>query len=549
MSDLFWLLNFHFTQFKNRLTNPTKETAVKNILIFIFAAMFFPIIYQLFFYIFNHFRSVPIIGGLLVNRLLYAFYMTFSIMTVLSAIVSAIPVLYLSRDMEFLFSSPVSIETIFTVQSAKITMAASWMIVLMAVPIFAAYTTVMKLSAGQYIFILLAHVPFFVILASIGIMLTLLLVRFFPAENVRNIAVAFSGIFVVAFIVYFRMLQPEKLTGASFTEVSQFFDALRAPESPFFPHTHFVNLVKAITASGVYAGLGTFFAQLAVAALASAATIRLSGRYYFEGYGRKNIYRKSKNRYVAAAYKQGTVYAAQTSKDFKYLTRDTSQWIQVVFLAGLVFIYLYNLYKMPAELFNLREFIYFLNIGFIGMVLSAVGARFILPVISNEGKGFWIFKTAPLTMRRYVWYKFLVYGAPVVVLGQVVAAVSIYILRPGTFINIVTIISTFVITLVITAVGTGFGALFANFNIKNPEELITGTAGLAFMFLTFLFVAVMLVIEAGMVREYFMASLVKASRFNAAQYAGRFCIILLIAAAISAGAMEAGIRKIEKAEY
>ena len=65
------------------------------------------------------------------------------------------------------------------------------------------------------------------------------------------------------------------------------------------------------------------------------------------------------------------------------------------------------------------------------MVLAAAGSRFVLPVISSEGMGFWIYKTAPITMRRYVLYKFFTYGAPLVVIGQVVALISIAILKPG----------------------------------------------------------------------------------------------------------------------
>ena len=98
------------------------------------------------------FIETPVIGPLLVNKLLSAFFMTFSVMIILSSIVSAIPVLYLSRDMDFLFSAPVRIESIFTTQCVKITSGASWMVVLMSVPIFAAYMNVLQDGHGANIF-------------------------------------------------------------------------------------------------------------------------------------------------------------------------------------------------------------------------------------------------------------------------------------------------------------------------------------------------------------------------------------------------------------
>lgn len=548
MKDLGWLVSFYMTQFKNKLLNPSKESVIKNILVLLFAAMFFPIVYQLFYFIFKHFYSVPIIGGLLVNKLLSTFFLTFAVMILLSSIVAAIPILYLSHDMDFLFSSPLKTETIFSTQCVKIIMGASWMIMLMGIPIFGAYMSVLKITAAQYLFILLAHVPFFIILSSIGIMATVLLVRFFPAENVRNMAIALSGIFAVIFIIYFRMLQPEKLTGAGIDQVSDFIKNLRTPDAAWLPHSYLVNIARKITTDGVFGGLADFFYFLSTSLIVLASVIMASKYLYFEGYGKKGARRKEKPLSSNYSYKRHFIFVSQSLKDVKYLLRDTSQWIQVVFLAGIIFIYLFNLYKLPAELFGLRDFIFFLNIGFIGMVLAAVGSRFVLPVISTEGKGFWIFKTAPITMRRYVLYKFLVYSVPIIITGQIVALISINILKPGEFVNYLTLYSTFFITIVIASTGIGFGAYFADFNIKNPEDLITGVAGLAYMFLSFIYVAIVLVAEAGIVKDYYMAQIVKAMVFDPSKYMLNYVIIMGAALIISVPVLIAGINKLKKME-
>src|SRR6056297_1798243 len=126
MSDFMWLVWFYGTQFKNKMLNPSKGKIIKFFLLLIFAAVFFPIVHQLFYFIFKHFSSVPIIGGLLVDKLLSTFYLTFSVMIMLSAVVSAIPVLYFSRDMDFLFSAPVKAESIFAARYFKIIVDACW---------------------------------------------------------------------------------------------------------------------------------------------------------------------------------------------------------------------------------------------------------------------------------------------------------------------------------------------------------------------------------------------------------------------------------------
>jgi ABC-2 type transport system permease protein len=228
--------------------------------------------------------------------------------------------------------------------------------------------------------------------------------------------------------------------------------------------------------------------------------------------------------------------------------RDTSQWIQVIFLFGLVFIYLFNLYKLPAELYGLKDFIYFLNIAFIGLIMSAIGSRFVLPVISNEGKSFWMYKTAPVTMKQYVLRKAFVYGIPLVFTGLIVAFVSVRVLKTNSFVAYLTFFSVICVTGVIAAVGTGFGAYFADFNIKNPEELVTGAAGLAYMFVSFIFTALVLFFESGVIKDYYWSRLVKAVTFDPAAHWINFAAIGIMAVAISAAALWAGIDKLNKIE-
>lgn len=548
MREAAWIFSFYFTQFKNRVFNPAKGSMVKLFIIIIFGGFFFPVVYQLFYFIFSHFYSVPLIGGLLVGKILNGFFISFSVMIFLSSMVSAIPVLYLSRDTDFLFSAPLGMENIFSSKCVKVAFGASWMILLMSIPVFLAYKNVIGLTFPSYFFILACHVPFFAFIASFGILATILLVRFFPAEDVRNIAVSFTGILAAAMIIYFRMLQPEKLTGAGFEQVNEFVKNLSTPDYFFLPHSYFVRIVGEVTAGGVSAGLSGFCYYCAAALLALSAVIAVSRGIYFEGYGRSGSRPSFYQGEAMIKFRGPSKFLPMAGKDLKYLARDTSQWIQVVFLCGIVFIYIFNLYKLPLELFGLKDLIYFLNIGFIGMVLVAAGSRFVLPVISAEGKGFWFYKTAPITMRRYVIYKFISYGAPLAATGQVVGLISIAILRPGFYICALTLYSAFLITVVAAAVGIGLGAYFARFNIKNPEDLITGPAGLSYMFVTFLFIAAVLACEAGVVKDYYMRVMAKALVFAPWQYLPNYILMAATAAAVSAAGLAAGINKLDKME-
>ncbi|HDT15098.1 MAG TPA: hypothetical protein ENN55_02700 [Firmicutes bacterium] len=549
MREISFVFGLYGTQFKNKMSTMSREQIMKALLVAILAVVFIPFVFGLFYWIFKHFYSVAIAGPLLVRNLLYTFYLTFSVLIVLSAIVSAIPVMYLSRDMDFLFSAPVKIENIFLVQYVKVMTDACWMIFMMSVPVFAAYCVVLSLSLAEFIFILAAHIPFFTVSASAGILLTLLLVRFFPAESIRNTAIAVFGIFVVAFVVYFRMLQPEKLSGAGVEQITEFIKTLRGTENILMPHTHFIKLVSKVTAEGIYGSIPVLSAHLFFALFVVLGVVFAAKHLYFEGFGKKGAGKKQgvlpPGKY---SFRMRGAFESGFLKDARYLVRDTSQWIQVVFLFGIIIIYLFNMYKLPADVFNLRNIIYFLNIGFIGFVLAAVGARFVLPVISIEGKGFWLYKSAPITMEKYILNKFLTYGIPVVITGQVVAWISILILKSDPFINQVTVFSTFMATLVISGAGTGLGAFFANFNIKNPEDLITGFAGLAYMFSTILYIGAILVLEADPVKAYYMSKLSKTREFIFAEHIWNFAAVAVIGILLTVIFLWAGTSRLKRME-
>jgi len=101
-------------------------------------------------------------------------------------------------------------------------------------------------------------------------------------------------------------------------------------------------------------------------------------------------------------------------KDFKTFFRDNTQWSQLLLIAALVVVYLYNYSALPltgpgCATFYLQNLISFLNTGLAGFVLAAIGARFVFPAVSAESSSFWIMQTSPLTLRRLLWRQVRLY--------------------------------------------------------------------------------------------------------------------------------------------
>lgn len=548
MSDFLNLFKFYTTILKNKILTINKKNITKLVVFLLFSLFFFPSVYYLFYYIFKHFYSVVVIGPLLVNKLLNGFYMTFSLMILLSSVAASISVLYFSRDTDFLFSSPIKPETIFIFKIYKIFIASGWMIIAIALPIFFAYKKILKIDFFQYLIIILSHIPFCVILTSIGVILTLILVNFFPAEKVRNFSIGLLGVFVAFVIIYLRMLQPEKLTASSFEEMGKFIKALNAPEFFLLPHVQFVNTVKEITTKGVILGIPPFLIYFSIAVFIFLISVLFFKNFYFIGYGKKNYYKKNQAQKTDFSYEKTSVFVNQLIKDFRWSIRDTTQWIQIVFLAGLIAIYLFNLYKLPKELYNLRQFIYYLNIFFIGLILSAVGARLILPSVSIEGRSFWLYKSAPISIRKYLFLKLIEYGIFILITGLLIAILSIKILNPGPFVNFLTIFTISTITIVISCIGVGLSSYFADFNIKNQEDILTGVPGIVYMFISIFFIFMIFLLESDIIKTYYISQIVKTKVFNIKFYTTNFVFIFLLSLIFSVLPLWAGIKRLEEIE-
>src|SRR5437762_13581047 len=77
-------------------------------------------------------------------------------------------------------------------------------------------------------------------------------------------------------------------------------------------------------------------------------------------------------------------------KELRLFFRDTTQWSQLILLAVLVVVYVFNIKFLPLRgegvTFFLANVIPFVNLILAGFVLASIAARFIFPGISLEGR-------------------------------------------------------------------------------------------------------------------------------------------------------------------
>jgi ABC-2 type transport system permease protein len=101
-----------------------------------------------------------------------------------------------------------------------------------------------------------------------------------------------------------------------------------------------------------------------------------------------------------------------------------------------------------------------------------------------------------MDLRALLWSKFWVGVLPLLILALALTAGTNIILRVGTFMMILSMISITVMTFAIAALALGFGAMFPRFETENSAEISTGFGGLLFMMTAVAYLGLIVMLQA-----------------------------------------------------
>jgi ABC-2 type transport system permease protein len=206
--------------------------------------------------------------------------------------------------------------------------------------------------------------------------------------------------------------------------------------------------------------------------------------------------------------------------------RDTTQWSQLILLAVLVAVYVYNITVLPLFTgeqlsFLLINVVSFLNLGLAGFVVAAIAARFVFPAMSIEGRMMWLLRSSPLDVSRLFWSKYWIGTAPLLLVALPLIVITNVVLQASPFILALTTVTMIGITFALTSLALGFGALYPNYETENVAEIPTSFGGLLFMMAAVTYLAGVIVLEAWPVYAFL------SSRFQEGQLEQRLMPLVL----------------------
>ena len=505
------LISPRFLGFKNSLSQSKDGRRVKILILSGTGCIFWLALFFIFYRVLTYFSSQEMIGDILARHLLAMVLLIFFSMLIFSHIITALSNLYLSQDLELAHSSPATLTEVFLSRCFYTVVDSSWMLLVFGLPVMAAYGTVYRVGLSYYLSLIYVFVPLIIIAAGLGIMIIMILVRFFPAKRASDIIMFLSVILIIILYLLFRFLRPERLVNPdTFMSIAQYLGALKAPDSPYLPSHWATDLIWARLMRYSGAGMLEHLLLWSTAAAMTVIGIWLASMIYLDGFSkaqeakrRSRAGRRILERIVSTVTGPlGPDTTSLISKDVRTFFRDNSQWSQLLLLGALVVVYLYNfsvlpLERSPIKSIYLQNALSFLNIGLAGFVISALSARFIFPAVSSEGKAFWIIRSSPLSVRRFLWSKYVAYLLPMLVLAEVLIVYTNYLLKVTIFMMALSSITIFFLVFGIVALGVGLGAVYPNFRHENIAQVATGFGGLIYMIASAIFIAVVIMLEAG----------------------------------------------------
>ncbi|HBH61973.1 MAG TPA: hypothetical protein DDX85_09605, partial [Nitrospiraceae bacterium] len=359
---------------------------------------------------------------------------------VFSSLLSGISTFYLSSDLPVILSSPVSWGNIYLSKWLETAVKSSWMILFAVFPVFIALGVVLKSPVSYYIFLIPVLTIFVLIPVGIGVMISIILMALVPAKRARNIFV-FLGLLIVAILfLLFRFLKPERFANPEwFANLTIFLSEMKLPVSEFLPSMWATESLMPFVREGV----GTPFFYMSLLLFTAGAFI-VCGNWLFRAFFYSGMIKAQQSRSALAwTHKNGGGGLAVSAwlffvkgyrkalfeKDLVTFFRNVGQSSQLLLLFAIIIIYLFSIKALPLEWgtylsVQLNYLISFLNIGLVAFVVTAVAARIVLPSVENEGRAFWIIRVSPVSMRRFLWSKFMIAFFPLLILAQTLIVIS-----------------------------------------------------------------------------------------------------------------------------
>jgi ABC-2 type transport system permease protein len=429
--------------------------------------------------------------------------------------------LYLAGDMDFLLSVPIPIRAIFISKLLQAIIPNFGLILLFGLPVLYG----LGLSSGYtflyYPVVLIVLALLALAAAGLSSLLVMLVVRIVPARRVAEVLGFFAAIFSLICSQSGQFVNYGNVSGTQATQALGMATRLNSPYSPLA----WAGRGLAYLGGGDWLiGSGLVLFTILVCSGIFAVSLVTAERLYYSGWASVQV---SARRKRSSRPRQRTTFSFAPfnslvsrllpgavrgimAKDFLMLRRDLRNMSQLV--TPLIFGILYAFLLLrrggseitggpgeaPVYVVNLlNNVLVYANVGISLFVGWSLLSRLAAMGFSQEGKQYWLLKSAPVDANKLITAKYLVAYLPTVVLG-LGFLVAISLLQQTNFGIFIFSTSVVVLTMAgLAALGLTFGIVGANFDWEDPRRISQGGVGCVSVIASMAFLVISLALFFG----------------------------------------------------
>lgn len=435
------------------------------------------------------------------------FFVTLSVMLVFSTGVILYSSLFRGRDIPFLFTLPARTERVFLHKFQEAVLMSSWAFLLLGSPMLIAYGRVESAPWYYYAMLVPFLLAFVYIPAGIGAVLCLELVFRVPRARGGVLAGAVVAVLAVA-VLWGKSLmagsESDMLTPTWFQEM---LGRLRITNYRLLPSwwltTGLLEATREEASESVMflclmISNALFFRQLAAW---TAAHIYRGA--YNRLHGNLSPRRRAKPLWIDwLFYKLTPLLTRQMRllivKDLRLFRRDPMQWSQFLIFFGLVAFYFLNIRRFTYNIYyvNWVNLVSFLNVSVVGLLLSTFTTRFVFPMVSLEGRRFWVLGLISLRRETILWSKFVFAVGGSIVPSSLLVLLSDLMLGVAQPIVIIHQVTCLVLCCGLAGIAVGLGAKMPNLRESSPSRIAAGFGGTLCLVLSTLYIMAVVVMTA-----------------------------------------------------
>jgi ABC-2 type transport system permease protein len=494
------------------------------------------------------------------------FFLSISIMLFFSTGIITYTGLFHSREGAFLLTTPATTDRIFAYKFAESVVISSWGFFLLGSPLMAAYGLTFKAPAAFYAMFLIYLVMFVLIAGSLGAIIAIVVANVFPQrqKGVLGAGVCMVVILFVALAVRLWRTPGDTLTSDWLGNVQ---NRLAFCQHPLLP-SRWMSAGLLASARGEWPRAGYYLLILSAhAALAYLTAAAVARDLYFRGFSRVQGSRSNRRRVGFYAVDEGfhrlfffvsPPIRLLLLKDLRTFCRDPSQWSQFLIFFGLLAFYFLNIPRLGygVQSPSWRNMVSFLNLSVTALILSTFTSRFIFPLLSLEGRNFWVLGLLPVRRKQILWGKFAFSVGISLLATEGLVFLSDLMLGMGPVMITLHLVMVAVLCAGLSGISVGLGARLPNLRETDPSKIAVGFGGTLNLLVSLVYIFAIVTAMAIPCHLYFLGIEHPAATSLALSHAGfRFGLSVAVLVSVLIGVagtiipLRIGIKAFERMEF